>query len=94
MVSVVQCLFFQKGFDPILQEGSRPKVRWLLVAFPESPSQSKYPVLHEGAFGGTGFLLLGRLGIRASTEKKMRADYEHRMGGFFLFSGAKKIEFF
>ena len=28
---------FQKGFDPILQEGSRPKVRWLLVAFPESP---------------------------------------------------------
>ena len=33
-------------------------------------SQSKYPVLHQGAFGGMGFLFLGRLGSQASTEKK------------------------
>ena len=33
-------------------------------------SQSKYPVLHQETFGGTGFLFLGRLGSRANTEKK------------------------
>ena len=33
-------------------------------------SQSKYPVLQYGAFGGTGFLFLGRFGSRANTEKK------------------------
>ena len=29
--------------------------------------QSKYQVLDQGAFGGTGFLFLGRLGSQAST---------------------------
>ena len=33
-------------------------------------TQSKYPVLHQRAFDGTGYLFLGRLGSRASTEKK------------------------
>ena len=28
--------------------------------------QSKYPVLHEGAFGGAGYLFLVRLGSRTS----------------------------
>ena len=29
--------------------------------------QSKYPVLHQGTFGGTGFLFLDRLGSQANT---------------------------
>ena len=47
-------------------------------------SQSKYPVLHLGAFGGTGFLFLGRLGSRASIEKKrLGADYEQLLRAVF-----------
>ena len=30
-------------------------------------AQSNYSVLHQGAFGGTEFLFLGRLGSQAST---------------------------
>ena len=57
--------------------------------------QSKYPVLHEGVFVGTGFLFLGRLGSRASTEKKLGANYEQFWRAFFsCFGGQKKIQNF
>ena len=37
-----------------------------------------------GAFGGTGFLFLGRFGSQASTEKKgLGADYEQLLRVFF-----------
>ena len=36
----------------------------------EIASQSKYPVLHEGVFGGTGFLFLGHLGSQAGLVLK------------------------
>ena len=53
--------------------------------------QSKYPVLHEGVFVGTGFLFLGRLGSRASTEKKVGGQLWAILEGvFFMFWGAKK----
>ena len=44
-----------------------------------------YPVLHYiGAFGGSGILFLGRLGIQASTEKKrVWADYEQLLKAVF-----------
>jgi hypothetical protein len=65
------------------------------------PPQSKYPVLRQrafggtgfmffGAFGGTGFLFLGRLGSRASTEKNW-ANYEQILRVFFHVTGAKRF---
>ena len=54
--------------------------------------QSKYPVLHSGAFGGTGFLFLGHLGSLASTEKIMGADYEQLLRAVFsCFRGQKNV---
>ena len=57
----------------------------------EIASQSKYPVLHEGVFGGTGFLFLGHLGSRASTEKKIfGANYEEILRAVYsCFQGQK-----
>ena len=57
--------------------------------------QSKYPVLHEGVFVGTGFLFLGRLGSRASTEKKVWVDYEQllRFAVFHGLRGKKNVKF-
>ena len=52
--------------------------------------QSKYPVLHQGTFGGTGFLFLGRLGSRANTEKRFWADYEQLFMVVFSCSGGQK----
>ena len=55
-------------------------------------SQSKYPVLHQGTFGGTGFLSLGRLGSRANTEKKGSGPImSNFLGWFFHVLGVKKI---
>ena len=52
-------------------------------------SQTKYPVLHYGTLGGTGFLFLGRLVSRASTEQKFWASYGTSEGGLFMFSEAR-----
>ena len=52
--------FFQNGFDPILQEGSRPKVRWLLVAFPESPCKVIHPKYYKHLKKGAHQSHLGR----------------------------------
>ena len=46
--------------------------------------QSKYPVLHYGTFGGTGFLFLGRLGSRANKEKKGSGPIMSNFLGWFL----------
>ena len=53
-----------------------------------SKLQSKYPVLYKGAFGGTGFLFLGRLGSRASTEQKIGPIMSNFWGQFlYVFMG-------
>ena len=54
-------------------------------------AQSKYPVLHQGTFGGTGFLFLGRLGSRANTEKKGSGPIMNNFLGWFfhVFRGKK-----
>ena len=60
------------------------------------PPQSKYPVLHQGAFGGAVFLFLGCLGSGINTEKKkFWADYEQLLRVVFsCFQGQKKKVFF
>ena len=56
--------------------------------------QSKYPVLHQGTFGGTGILFLGRLGSRANTEKKgSRPIMSNFLGCFFSCFGQQKFFF-
>ena len=58
-------------------------------------SQSKYPVLHQGAFGGMGFLFLGRLGSQASTEKKASGlIISNSLGQFFHVFWVKDFFFF
>ena len=54
--------------------------------------QSKYPVLHYGAFGGTGFLFLGRLDSQASIEKKGWGPImSNFLGRFFQVFRVKKL---
>ena len=54
--------------------------------------QSKYPVLHQGSFDGTGFLFLGCLGSRANTEKKGSGPIMSSFLGWFFhdFRGKKQ----
>jgi hypothetical protein len=61
----------------------KKKSRFLCTIVLWLDTQSKYPVLHSGAFGGTGFLFLGHLGSLASTEKKFGADYEQFLRAVF-----------
>jgi hypothetical protein len=44
------------------------------------------------SFGGTGFLFWGRLGSRASTEKKIGADYEPLVRAVYLCFHSQKID--
>ena len=62
----------------------------IFIKFSHKQKCGSIPTLNtqSGAFGGTGFLFLGRLGSRASTEKKFWADYEQLlMADFHVFRG-------
>ena len=61
---------------PISVKSSGKGRNWNLMVI----VQSKYPVLHEGAFGGTEFLFLGQ-----SIEKKLGADYEQLLRAVFSY---------
>ena len=54
--------------------------------------QSKYPVLHYRAFGGTGFMFLGRLGSPASALKSWGPILSNFRGRFFHAFGVKNFK--